>query len=97
MDKLWINYGLYAWEATGWVTNKALDEVEVPITIQYDTDNDDTGLFPILESTGTYIDDDGYEQDYELSRREMDCAYEHILEAMQYDPRDEPDYYMEDA
>jgi hypothetical protein len=56
------------------------------------------GVFPIIESA-YYLDDKGNKQDYELSRRNMDCAYEHILDEMQADPRDEPDYYydMENA
>jgi hypothetical protein len=44
------------------------------IYVLYDTDNDDTGLFPIIESA-YYLDDKGNKQDYELSRR-MDM--EHI-------------------
>ena len=95
-NKLWVNSGLYDWETTGWVFNKALDEVEVPINILYDIEYDE-GKFPVICSTGSYIDDDGYEQDYLLSDDEVDRAYEHIYEAMQDDPRDEPDYYMEEA
>ena len=68
------------------------------IYVLYDTDNDDTGVFPIIESA-YYLDDKGNKHDYELSGREMDCAYERILDEMQADPRDEPDYYydMENA
>jgi len=68
------------------------------IYVLYDTDNDDTGVFPIIESA-YYLDDKGDKHDYELSGREMDCAYERILDEMQADPRDEPDYYydMENA
>jgi hypothetical protein len=68
------------------------------IYVEYDTDNDDTGVFPIIESA-YYLDDKGDKHDYELSGREMDCAYERILDEMQADPRDEPDYYydMENA
>jgi hypothetical protein len=68
------------------------------IYVEYDTDNDDTGVFPIIESA-YYLDDKGDKHDYELSRRNMDCAYERILDEMQADPRDEPDYYydMENA
>jgi hypothetical protein len=68
------------------------------ICVEYDTDNDDTGVFPIIESA-YYLDDKGDKHDYELSGREMDCAYERILDEMQADPRDEPDYYydMENA
>jgi len=84
------------WETTGWVFNKALDEVEVPITIYYDIEYDDI-TYPIIDATGYYIDDDGYEQDYLLSDDEVDREYEHILEAMRDDPRNEPDYYMEEA
>jgi len=36
------------WETTRGVTNKALDEVEVPITIWYYTENDDGGNFPVI-------------------------------------------------
>jgi hypothetical protein len=60
------------------------------IYVLYDTDNDDTGVFPIIESA-YYLDDKGNKHDYELSGRDMDCAYERILDEMQADPRDEPD------
>jgi hypothetical protein len=68
------------------------------IYVLYDTDNDDTGLFPIIESA-YYLDDKGNKQDYEMSMKEMDRAYDHIVDEMQADPRDEPDYYydMENA
>ena len=85
------------WETTGWVTNKALDEVEVPITIWYYTENDDGGIFPVIYSIATYEDDDGYDQDYLLSDDEVDRAYEHIYEAMRDNPINEPDYYMEEV
>jgi hypothetical protein len=39
------------------------------------------------------LDDKGNKQNYELGMRDMDCAYERILDEMQADPRDEPDYY----
>ena len=68
------------------------------IYVEYDTDNDDTGLFPIIESAYT-CDDKGNKHDYEMSMKEMDRAYDHIVDEMQADPRDEPDYYydMENA
>jgi hypothetical protein len=68
------------------------------IYVEYDTDNDDTGLFPIIESA-YYRDDKGNKHDYEMSMKEMDRAYDHIVDEMQADPRDEPDYYydMENA
>lgn len=79
-----MNYN--EWETTGWVTNKALDEVEVPITIWYDTENYDGGIFPVIYPKATYEDDDGYKQDYLLSDNEVDRAYEHIYEAMCEEP-----------
>jgi len=68
------------------------------IYVWYDTDNDDTGLFPIIESA-YYLDDKGDKHDYELSGHEEVAVYEQICEEMQADPRDEPDYYydMENA
>lgn len=74
------------WETTGWVTNKALDEVEVPITIWYYTENGDGGIFPVIYPIGIYEDDDGYEQDYELSDDKVDRVYEEIYEALQEKP-----------
>ena len=68
------------------------------IYVVYDTDNDDTGVFPIIQHAYC-LDDKGNKQNYELGMRDTDCAYERILDEMQADPRDEPDYYydMEDA
>jgi hypothetical protein len=68
------------------------------IYVLYDTDNDDTGVFPIIHHAYC-LDDKGNKQNYELGMRDMDCAYERILDEMQADPRDEPDYYydMENA
>ncbi len=34
------------WDSTGYVINKALDEVEVPITVKYDFESWNDGRFP---------------------------------------------------
>ena len=74
------------WETTGWVFNKALDEVEVPLDILYDVEHDDGGSFPVIYGIATYEDEDGYEQDYLLSDDEVDRVYEHIYEAIREKP-----------
>jgi hypothetical protein len=74
------------WETTGWVFNKALDEVEVPITVFYETESEDYTSFPVIESIGSYEDEDGYEQDYFLSDDEVEKVYETIYEALQEEP-----------
>ena len=74
------------WDGTGHVFNKALDEVEVQIDILYDVDHDDGGSFPAIYPIATYSDDDGYEQDYKLSDKEVDKFYEEVYEAMREEP-----------
>lgn len=66
------------------------------IYVEYDTDNDDTGVFPIVESA-YYLDDNGDEHDYELSGHEQNMIYEQICDEMRADPRDEPDYYYDEG
>ena len=83
MNKLW--YANY-WDSRGYVFNKALDEVEVPIVILYDIEYDDGGSFPVIYGIATYEDDDGYEQDYQLSYTEIDKFYEEVYEAMREEP-----------
>tara|TARA_R110000765_G_scaffold7162_1_gene23417 strand:+ start:215 stop:478 length:264 start_codon:yes stop_codon:yes gene_type:complete len=73
------------WETTGWVYNKALNEVEVPIIVFYFIENDDQS-YPVIEEIGSYEDEDGYKQDYLLSDMEVERAYERIYEAMQEAP-----------
>ena len=68
MSKRWYTNN---WDGSAWVTNKALDEVEVPINILYDVEHDDGGSFPVIYGIATYEDDDGYEQDYQLSYTEI--------------------------
>ncbi len=75
MSKRWYTNN---WDGTGHVFNKALDEVEVPINILYDVDHDDGGSFPVIYGIATYEDDDGYEQDYQLSYTEIDRIYEEV-------------------
>ena len=74
------------WDGTGHVFNKALDEVEVQIDILYDVDHDDGGSFPAIYPIATYEDDDGYEQDYKLSDKEIEKYYEEVYEAMCEEP-----------
>ncbi len=74
------------WETTGWVFNKALDEVEVPITVFYNIEIEDHTSFPIIESIGSYEDEDGYDQDYLLSDDEVEIAWERIYEALHEKP-----------
>ena len=74
------------WETTGWVFNKALDEVEVPITVFYNVESEDHTSFPVIESIGSYEDEDGYDQDYFLSDDEAEKVYETIYEALQEEP-----------
>ena len=74
------------WDGTGHVFNKALDEVEVQIDILYDVDHDDGGSFPAIYPIATYSDDDGYEQDYQLSENEIEKYYEEVYEAMCEEP-----------
>lgn len=76
------------WDSTGYVINKALDEVEVPITVKYEFESWNDGRFPVIYTKATYEDDDGYEQDYALSENEVDRIYEEVYEAM----KDEPIY-----
>ena len=82
MIEWYTNY----WDGTGHVFNKALDEVEVQIDILYDVDHDDGGSFPAIYPIATYEDDDGYEQDYQLSDKEIDKYYEEVYEAMREEP-----------
>ena len=74
------------WDGSAWVFNKALDEVEVQIDILYDVDHDDGGSFPAIYPIATYEDDDGYEQDYKLSDKEIEKYYEEVYEAMCEEP-----------
>tara|TARA_R110000796_G_scaffold70288_4_gene160016 strand:+ start:523 stop:792 length:270 start_codon:yes stop_codon:yes gene_type:complete len=74
------------WETTGWVFNKALDEVEVSVTVFYEVESEEHVRFPIIRSIGSYEDEDGYEQDYLLSSREGEEIYETIYEALQEKP-----------
>ena len=83
MSKRWYTNN---WDGTGHVFNKALDEVEVPIDILYDVEHDDGGSFPVIYGIATYEDDDGYEQDYQLSDKELDKFYEEVYEAMREEP-----------
>jgi len=83
MSKRWYTNN---WDGSAWVTNKALDEVEVQIDILYDVDHDDGGSFPVIYGIATYSDDDGYEQDYQLSENEIDKFYEEVYEAMREEP-----------
>lgn len=83
MSKRWYTNN---WDGSAWVTNKALDEVEVPIDILYDVEHDDGGSFPAIYPIATYLDDDGYEQDYQLSENEIDKFYEEVYEAMREEP-----------
>ena len=86
MTKSWKSWYTNNWDGTGHVFNKALDEVEVQIDILYDVDHDDGGSFPAIYPIATYEDDDGYEQDYELSDKEVDKFYEEVYEAMREEP-----------
>jgi len=83
MSKRWYTNN---WDGLAWVTNKALDEVEVQIDILYDVDHDDGGSFPAIYPIATYSDDDGYEQDYKLSENEIEKYYEEVYEAMREEP-----------
>ena len=60
----------------------------MPIAILYDIEHCDGGSFPVIYRIATYEDDDGYEQDYQLSDSEVDRIYEEVYEAM----KDEPIY-----
>jgi len=83
MSKRWYTNN---WDGSAWVSNKALDEVEVQLDILYDVDHDDGGSFPAIYPIATYSDDDGYEQDYKLSENEIEKYYEEVYEAMCEEP-----------
>jgi len=78
------------WETIGWVYNKALDEVEVPIIVFYKVENTDHTNYPIrnigIKSIGLYDDEDGYGQDYLLSDDEVEKVYENIYESLNEKP-----------
>tara|TARA_R110000822_G_scaffold101253_2_gene227450 strand:- start:1408 stop:1662 length:255 start_codon:yes stop_codon:yes gene_type:complete len=82
----------YETEVSGYVTGKNLEEIEVTICVAYECDRDERGYFPIIDCDATYIDEDGYEQDYRLVDSEVDILYDQITEEIRGDEPDR-DYY----